>query len=430
MGRPIKSLYFGNRNENGVLPNEGGITITDIYVDSKGSGYTAIPALNITAPQLPAGVAATYRVHMEVSAAAPQEQVNSKGYTMSSIITATGGTGIQATYTLATAGVHGNNSTTFDGAYSTPGGVGIVVVGGTGAQGYGIGDTITVQGGTFSQAAVFTVTGLNVGAGGTTAPYGRVTQLTLSNAGSYTVLPTGILTTTNSGAAAGLTINLDGQWTAKTLNITNRGNYTALPGDITSVVTTSTEGTGLTVNTTYRVLSIDVLNGTGANRNRGYVRQDTTIAFATGNASIDGFDWNTTDTNVGGSSSSRYTLLFKSYINGQVRDTDVIRQRGTRTYILKAAVGSVVSARLYAHAPAALGQASLTAWDDDDHEYWVTKVTAHKCIVVRKNPSLGIFADPNVYPRGQLVRWGNSGAEIPRPDSNSAGVRLETTQSQ
>ena len=68
MGRPLNKKYFGNL----VAPytagdtGEGGSRITAINLNAQGSGYTTVPAVTITAPQLPNGVAATYAVHMEI----------------------------------------------------------------------------------------------------------------------------------------------------------------------------------------------------------------------------------------------------------------------------------------------------------------------------------------------------------------------------
>lgn len=66
-----------------------------------------------------------------------------------------------------------------------------------GGSGHAVGDTITMQGGTFARAATFRVRAVSSGA---------VTALTILDPGSYTALPSFPAATTSSGAGTGLTI--------------------------------------------------------------------------------------------------------------------------------------------------------------------------------------------------------------------------------
>jgi len=82
--------------------------------------------------------------------------------------------------------------------------------------GYEVNDTVTLVGGTFTTAAVYTVTAVD----GT----GRPTRLRNTTPGSYTVLPAGPISTTTSGSGTGLT--LDVWWRILTMTIDNAGtNY-------------------------------------------------------------------------------------------------------------------------------------------------------------------------------------------------------------
>jgi hypothetical protein len=84
-----------------------------------------------------------------------------------------------------------------------------------GGTGYAVNDTVTLVGGTFTTAAVFTVSEVLEGV---------PRRLTITTPGSYTVLPTGPISTTTSGSGAGLTLNV--WWRILTMTIDNAGtNY-------------------------------------------------------------------------------------------------------------------------------------------------------------------------------------------------------------
>ena len=83
----------------------------------------------------------------------------------------------------------------------------------SGGTGYTLNDTITVVGGTFTTAATFTVSGVTGGV---------VNALTAANGGTYSVLPTGTLTTTG-GTGTGLTLTID-TWGVRGLTIGTAGS--------------------------------------------------------------------------------------------------------------------------------------------------------------------------------------------------------------
>lgn len=55
MGRPIKKLYIGNRNTDGV----GGEGVASTTITGAGTGYTTGDAVTFSAPELPGGTTAT-----------------------------------------------------------------------------------------------------------------------------------------------------------------------------------------------------------------------------------------------------------------------------------------------------------------------------------------------------------------------------------
>jgi hypothetical protein len=83
----------------------------------------------------------------------------------------------------------------------------------SGGTGYTVNDTITVVGGTFTTAATFTVS---------TVSAGVVTALAAANGGTYSVLPTGTLSTTG-GTGTGLTLTID-TWGVRGLTIGTAGS--------------------------------------------------------------------------------------------------------------------------------------------------------------------------------------------------------------
>lgn len=127
-----------------------GNTVTAITVTSGGS-YSVVPTITISAPTTAGGVQATGSVAMQITSSS----------------------------TVSVAGT-----------------------------GYAIGDTITLSGGTFTQAAVLTVATLS-GSG--------VATFTVTTSGTYTALPSNPISTTSSGAGTGF--RLTGVWTVKTAGI-------------------------------------------------------------------------------------------------------------------------------------------------------------------------------------------------------------------
>ena len=83
MGRPLNKKYFGNTN----TPAIGGEGVASIAVSGTNTGYTAVPDLVVGAPNLPTGVQAVARAHMEVSTVV--NFLAGTGYSVNDVLTLT-----------------------------------------------------------------------------------------------------------------------------------------------------------------------------------------------------------------------------------------------------------------------------------------------------------------------------------------------------
>lgn len=123
-----------------------------------------------------------------------------------------------------------------------------------GGSNYTVGDTFTFSTSGFSTNAILTVT--------TASATGAVTAVSITNAGVYTgatlpsdpVSPTS--TTKTNVSATGATFNIG--WGLNTFTIANTGDYRVLPAN---PVTLTGAGGGATANLTYQVSSVQVTNG-------------------------------------------------------------------------------------------------------------------------------------------------------------------------
>ena len=153
MGRPIKSLYFGNRNypydneQTGGMTGVGGESVNTITVSNSGTLYSQGTSVAIGAPQIAGGVPATINYSIN-SAGNITVSVNTTGtgYTSAPSLTVTKATtvskSVTGNYTATTL-----TATNVTGIY-----VGMVIAGGqTGSGG-------RVQGITGPVAGVYTIT--------------------------------------------------------------------------------------------------------------------------------------------------------------------------------------------------------------------------------------------------------------------------------
>lgn len=108
-------------------------------------------------------------------------------------------------------------------------------------------------------------------------------------------------------------------------------------------------------------------------------------------------------------------IAYAFVTGGSSKAGDIIKQQSSRRYKVQTADGIEVC-KLVAAAPAAAGEMTITAIDSLGKTYYVTKLTAHKALLVpygaagHEFPSPGVdaFGDP-IY---QSIRWGFDAAVV------------------
>jgi len=191
MGRPIKKKFFGNLSK----PPIGGEGVASIAVGGTNSGKTAVTPIVIAAPQLPEGVQAVARAHMEVS----------------------------------------------------------TVVNFLAGDGYGVGDvlTLTEPGDAAVTRATLTVTAI---VDPDTNGVGPISTVSITTRGDYTTLPADVSRySVTGGTGAGADFNLT--FRVKSVEVTTAGSgYASAPAvttqggtTFTATLTTGTGGNALAV---------------------------------------------------------------------------------------------------------------------------------------------------------------------------------------
>jgi hypothetical protein len=143
---------------------------------------------------------------------------------------------------------------------------------------YSVGDTLTFSGAGYSTPVVLTVSSAN-GTGG-------ITGVNITNRGVYTnaTLPADPVASTSNVAtnvdANGATFTF--AWGINAFSVANIGDYTVLPANPVSL--SGGGGTGATINVTYQVSSVQVTNG-GSGFDPG---NEASVTFGTGNATAVG----------------------------------------------------------------------------------------------------------------------------------------------
>jgi len=223
---PVAVVRSGAHVSNGVKITSGGSAIEAVTVTNAGS-YSAIPTASILGP----GVGATLVTHMKANSVTGVAA--GSGYAPGNTITLTGGTFSQAIIVTIT----------------TTKLVSIAV--NAAGTGYAVNDTITLSGGAGATPAVLTVTGVSTGA---------ITSVSISNAGSYTTNSATFTQASTSGSGTGATFNT-ALFGVNTKTDSNTGNYTVLPSNPVAQGSTSGSGTGYTANVVWGVLSVAVSAG-------------------------------------------------------------------------------------------------------------------------------------------------------------------------
>ena len=422
MGRPIKKSYFGSVDGAGI----GGEGVASIAVGGGGAnaGYIALPALQISAPELAGGVQAQARVHMAVSGISNFFSGTS-GYSPNQVLTLTGGTGTQGTITVTSTGVNSADIGNNRGSGYAPNDV-VTVNGGTGTSatirilttrvksatvanggdGYAIGDVIEINDGASNTLkAQFTVTGIS--GGGATGPITTVETVS-TVLGDYSTNPTLLNSTTTKLSGGGddaATLNLimeantidvatDGSYTANptltnsdttpvapatgtgltvdltmnigTASVTTGGDYTVLPADIT-IVGHAGPG-GALFNLTYTVLSAEVTTA-----GSGYVAVPTITENPDGGATY----------TATLSAVTANAIAINANVTGAGAKAGSIGKQAASRRLLVTRCDGTDQCTLVAETPAAAGQMTMTAKDSAGGTYYVIKLTARRAVIVK-----------------------------------------------
>jgi hypothetical protein len=257
---------------------------------------------------------------------------------------------------------------------------------------------------------------------GVTATAGAITMVVKSvsidnGGGSY--LDEEVVTL-GSGSAAGGTGTVDGTYTtrasfriksidgggaATSIELVNGGSYTVLayngatavsnPGStVTQMFTTGGTGNNLRVTITWGVLAVPV-----SESGSGYV--SAPAITMTGNATKAAVL--TVDTGgVPGSTTNQENAITMTgrIVAGATVELDVIKQTGARRYLVTDGTNTGV-VELVGDAVDAAGEANIIATDSASGTYYVTKITAHRALVV---PGTGTQF-PLVNGSAQSIPW-------------------------
>ena len=236
-------------------------------------------------------------------------------------------------------------------------------------------------------------------AGGTTAT-GRVhmqmrSVSITSNANGGTGYAVGDLLTLANGTGTPATVKvatISGSSTVTSVALVSLGDYTAVPGS-TATHTAST-GSGLVLDMTYALKSVDVVTG-----GSGYLGTGT-LVFSGGAGSGAAARF-TTGTNVANA------IAVLSYIptgSAARANGDIIKQESSRRYLVRNSDGRG-QCILTATTTLIPGTMNIIAKDANGSTYFVTKLTSRLALLTQK-----AMVSSYVYNTGDHARWTLSAA--------------------
>jgi hypothetical protein len=407
MGRPLNKKYFGNRN---VGADGYQLGKADDFIGGEGVGGVSqtligaykerIPSVTFKAPSEPGGVTAVGAV-THVQAVKADIYANGTGYNYGDTFTVNGGTGTAATFSVASlitvtttlnnggTAIDNGDEYTFSGSYA---------------------------GGTWTVPLVVhidnSITG-TVQAGG----YHIVTPGVWSGATHPATTAGATVTQTAAGQdfnGAGLVLNLT-SWGVNSVALVDGGDYTAVWPSQTAMDTVTGTGSGCYTDVYYGVKTISVTEkGSGyisvadalptfSTVTGSEVRATGAAVLTTDSGSRPGYG----DLNANTNQENAILIYAKTTSGGTVQLGDIIKQTNARSYKVKTADGTKI-VKLVATTPA-FCQATITATDSSGKTYYVTKLTAHKALLVpygvngHQFPTIGFEADGS--PIYQSVKW-------------------------
>lgn len=313
MGRPINKHYIGNTSQSGQQ-----IQATAFFAgDSE-------PVSAYIAKQVAVN---TYQMVSEAGTSSGRVQLVNGGAALQPG---------QANIVVTPYGDSGSNAAAFAemGAFAATANVSVTV--GDANADYDIGQTLTLSGGTSTQDAVFSITGIvasymgigdNSGQGyqpGNQITFGGAGWVSNARVAINTVNATGAITSfvqlagggirnasapsdpiagvtlTGSGSnAAGTGATFVVQWGVSNVEIQTPGNYSVLPANGVATTTDSPTGTGATLDVTWGVSNVVVTNG-GSDFDQAKVTFNSGTASAVATVNAAGSVSEVTVTNSGG----------------------------------------------------------------------------------------------------------------------------------
>lgn len=177
---------------------------------------------------------------------------------------------------------------------------------------------------------------------------------------------------------------------------TSRGEQTVLTGLTTGVATTAVTGEGnddLTVDVTYRVKAVVITNA-----GSGYT--DATDAAVTFSNGASGAGDKAEGTTVLTSANEKAIVAYAYVTGGSNKIGDIVKQVSARRYKVETADGTMVCKLVTDGVANAAGEMTITATDANGNTYYVSKLTAHRALLVQ------IAGGSNyVYATGTSAPW-------------------------
>lgn len=179
-----------------------------------------------------------------------------------------------------------------------------------------------------------------------------------------------------------------------TFTVVTQGSSTTLPTDTQTVSITKLTGSGVG-SFTVDVFS-HIVGTTITEKGSGYIGTETFTTTRT-NSSVGGIPVGTivltTDSGAPGSSTNQenaiiaYAKVANSVTTPEI--ADIVKQRGTKRFKVKTATGTAIcelkSSALSSSGSTDTGKMTIMAVDDTNGTYYVTKIGARRCTIVRGN---------------------------------------------
>jgi hypothetical protein len=429
MGRPLNKKYFGNRNigrngREGFVTNDynppaqsnetntqfpdgddgiGGKGIGSFTSIVAGSGWTTDPIAYINTPSLPGGVQAQITAHYKALSFATVS--NGTGYSVGNnleVTTGTASTKARAQVaSIVTVGIPGitNGGSQYDLRSSQNDRVEFTHA--------NLSTSLIVQVETVSGSTVTGISVVQAGVwNGPAAPTSMANGVGGFTATTIAGFPGG--DSNGSGLVLNFPSNVWGVYSFGAVIIP--GDYTGFPATGTDGLLTNVSGSGTGARAT---ITMGLLSVTVNERGSGYIdaTDDALLRFdgsANGASAVTVF---AADTGAPGTATNQENAII-AYVwqDGERRIADIVKQYSSRRYVFIANDGygkedEAVKGKLVPRQSQANDEADITAYDSDNNEYWVTKITAHKALLTRKISGNGQFES------GTSVKWTFDNAE-------------------